>query len=83
MQMRIAITLPYLMEQGKCENTSAKGRHAAERGRHKVKQQNTGGVCGFPSVPILLASAAENSNGSQTAWKNNTSSKGGGGDGGW
>ncbi|KRZ81163.1 hypothetical protein T08_16743 [Trichinella sp. T8] len=36
---------------------------ANERGRHKVKQQNTGGACGYPSVPILLVSAGENSNG--------------------
>ncbi|KRY33771.1 hypothetical protein T01_13804, partial [Trichinella spiralis] len=39
-----------------------RGRHEAERGRHKVKLKKTGCAYGYPSVPILLVSAAENSN---------------------
>ncbi|XP_003373964.1 vacuolar protein sorting-associated protein 28 [Trichinella spiralis] len=47
----------------KGEKEIKRGRHEAERGRHKVKLKKTGCAYGYPSVPILLVSATENSNG--------------------
>ncbi|KRX53930.1 hypothetical protein T06_6014, partial [Trichinella sp. T6] len=39
----VGLVLEYF-ERAKLSHSSIKGRHEAERGRHKVKQQNTGGA---------------------------------------